>query len=178
MLALATTGILSQKAFLGWLSGTITNYEATSGRASVRLCDMDIAVWAQPIESLNRFDCGATLLLLLDVETRPATNNRRSLDDVVRRLNEAGRRSAYSGYTDDELMLAFSATASADLRGLYASYVARLDPIDYPAVLGRVASHVKVTSEPTGARSYAVRRANGAQGEDDFLKLLLQRSTR
>ena len=91
--------------------------------------------YGSPQRSVSYYLRGELIGYLLDLSIRRRTKNRRSLDDVLRLLNE---RYAVKGrfYDDtDAIEQAVSAVAGSDMSAVVAALVRRPEPIDWNAYL-------------------------------------------
>jgi len=100
-LILARTGLTSEVGFWNTMQGNVSSVEGQPYQESVE--DVSLSTWISPIPIGGGYyySKGSLIGLLLDIKIRDATDNRHSLDDVMRRLwhdhYERGR-----GFTTDD----------------------------------------------------------------------------
>jgi predicted metalloprotease with PDZ domain len=85
-LILLRSGLHDEEAFWADMRTAISEVEARPYQASVE--DVSLETWIEPVTmgSDYYYPKGALIGLLLDIQIRDATDNRHSLDDVMRRL--------------------------------------------------------------------------------------------
>ncbi len=135
-------GIVAHGEFLSHLGKRISRYRARPARLEQSAEQGSVEAWlegypeyAGPRRSVSYYLRGELIGYLLDLFIRHRTKNRRSLDDVLRLLDE---RYASAGrfYDDtDAIERAVSEVARSDASEVIASLVRRPDPIDWNAYL-------------------------------------------
>ncbi len=107
--------------------------------------------------------------MLLDILIRDRTDNRASLDDVLRALNEEYAK-AGRFYNDsdglravmEEVIRKKAPSADADLKDFFTRYVSGTDEIPYSDFLARAGWSLRDTSQHRAALGFSVSRDNGA----------------
>ncbi|MEZ5964369.1 MAG: hypothetical protein R3F56_11030 [Planctomycetota bacterium] len=134
---LARAGLLTDEAFWRAAARKITVFEAMPGRAHTSSARASELVWDDvPVDRrLDYYTSGEVLGLLLDLEIRARTDNRSSLDDVMRALYrtciDRGR-----GFADDEVATTVSSIARCDMREWFDMHVFGTVVPDYARILG------------------------------------------
>ena len=125
-------------------------------------------LYVRPEESISYYDKGQLLGILLDILIRDTTDNRASLDDVLRALNEEfARRGRFYNESEDLRAVAEDAirrkapAARADLRDFFARYVSGTAEIPFADLLGRAGWIIKDTGQHRAAFGFAINRENG-----------------
>lgn len=155
-LQLARCGLISQKEYLQAVSKQIETLQTTPGRNVQSLSDSSHDTWIKlyrPNENtgnsqVNYYNKGAIAAFLLDAEIRSATDDKKSLDDVMRLLYE--RHANGVGYTPEEFQKLVAEVSSADLTGWFDRYINGVDEFDYSKALdwyGLNFEKMKSTSE-------------------------------
>jgi predicted metalloprotease with PDZ domain len=167
---LVRTGLWTRQQFYKDLAGEIAELESRPARQwqSVEQASLDAwlekyARYQQPEYSISYYNKGQILGVLLDILIRDATDNRASLDDVLRYLN---REFAHRGRFYDEqrdIRAAVEKIAGRDFGDFFARYVAGTDPLPYDEILGRAGLQLTLrgrnsTIEETGAAPERQRR--------------------
>lgn len=143
--ALVRSGLWSKSEFLADLSGEIARLEARPARFWQSAEESSLTTWfdkydlyERPDFSISYYNKGQLLGVGLDLVIRDATDNRASLDDVLRRLNqEYAQRGRFYADSDgvraaaEEVMRQSGAGAKADLSEFFRRYVAGTDPLPY-----------------------------------------------
>ena len=127
-------GVVDANAFYVLTYEKIAEVEA---RPPVALEDASLSTWIHPRDGTETiyYPKGSLAGFLLDIIIRDATNNRRSLDDVMRELYNADYKNG-RGFTSDEWWAAVSRAANGkSFTDFYARYVDGRDPYPYDSVL-------------------------------------------
>jgi predicted metalloprotease with PDZ domain len=141
---LVRSGLRSSGDFYDELAGEITQLErrAASRWKSAEEASLDawfegLRLYRQPQFSISYYNKGQILGVLLDILIRDATDNRKSLDDVLRTLNqEYAQRGRY--YDDSAgIRAAAEKVAGTSLADFFTRYVAGADPLPYEDILTR-----------------------------------------
>jgi predicted metalloprotease with PDZ domain len=135
---LERTGLWSKEAFLGDLAEQICELEARPARLWQSAEESSMDAWFEKYDFYNRpdrsiwyYNKGQILGVLLDLEIRAATENRKSLDDVFRLMNEkyARRRKFYDDSTG--IRSAVEEVAGTSFQSFFEKYVSGTDSIPY-----------------------------------------------
>jgi predicted metalloprotease with PDZ domain len=143
--ALVRTGLWNKDEFLDDLSDQISKLESRPARQWQSVEESGLTTWfdkyelyGRPEFSISYYNKGQLLGVGLDLTIRDATDNRASLDDVMRRLNE---QFAHRGrFYPDSLGVRMAAEAvirpfrpdgTADLSEFFRRYVAGTDELPY-----------------------------------------------
>ncbi|MBW4563229.1 MAG: M61 family metallopeptidase [Mojavia pulchra JT2-VF2] len=123
-------GIYDAKSYLNHLSKEITRFLTTPGRKVQPLSESSFDAWIKLYRSdansgnsqISYYLKGALVSLLLDLLIRAQHNNRRSLDDVMRKMwQQFGQ--AEIGYTSEQLQAVIESIAGRDLSDFFKSYI-------------------------------------------------------
>ena len=135
----------SFELMLGELIGAVRNSKAANTKTleelSIAESDFDLS------NALVFYSKGTLVGLMLDIEIRSRTNNKKSLDEVMLALNAEAKKG--KTFKDNELIGKIEKLAGIDLQDFYKRYIAGTDtlPIDnYLKKMG-VGRHVVVQSE-------------------------------
>ncbi len=135
-------GVMAGNEFLLHLGNKISRYMALPARLEQSAEQSSIEAWLEgypeygnPQRSVSYYLRGELIGYLLDLFIRRRTKNRRSLDDVLRLLNE--RYAVKGGFYDDTdaVERAVSEVAETDASGVIAALVRRPEPVDWNAYL-------------------------------------------
>lgn len=137
-LLLRRAGIISQQRYLEKLADTISRFLTLPGRAVQPLADSSFDTWIKfyrpdantPNATISYYQKGALVALLLDLRIRQATENARSLDDLMRLLWERyGVPDA--GFPEGAVEAAAAEVAGMDLRGFFDHALRSTAELDY-----------------------------------------------
>lgn len=120
-LFLPRAGVCTPAEYLDRLNKTVADVQKSPGRKVQSLFDSSFDAWTKyyrPDENaknsrVSYYTKGSLVGLLLDVEIRRATNNAKSLDDVMRKLWSDHRS---TGYTNEDVVRICNEISSQDLQ--------------------------------------------------------------
>jgi predicted metalloprotease with PDZ domain len=165
-LHLLRSGVWSREEFLERLAREVRTLEFEPGRELMSAESSSFHAWfydrsPQMQETnfanttINYYNKGAVLGLLLDLEIRARTNGQKSLDDVLIAMYRKFYETVHSpgggperGYEDKDILEAASAVAGSDLTPFFERYVRGTDPLPYDATLAAAGLELRVTTSP------------------------------
>lgn len=139
-LFLVRAGLIDKKEFLKRFSTSISRVESANGRRIQSLRDASYDTWIKfyrPDENssntrVSYYSKGAVVAMLLDAKIQSATNGKRSLQEVLRKLY---KEKLETGYREDEFRNAASEIAGVDLTDWFTDAVDSTKPLDYDPML-------------------------------------------
>jgi predicted metalloprotease with PDZ domain len=158
---LVRTGLWSKSEFLADLGEQITELQSRPARLWQSAEESSLATWFdkyslydRPESSISYYDKGQLLGVGLDLVIRDATDNRASLDDVMRRLNqEYAQRGRFYADSEgirtvaEEVIRGATAGATTNLTDFFRRYVAGTDELPYGQWLSIAGLTLKVSGE-------------------------------
>ncbi len=140
-LLLVRAGLMSAGEFLGRLSMSIAQVQAAPGRKFQSLSQSSYDSWIKfyrPDEnsgntSISYYSKGAVAAFILDGRIRMASDNKKSLDDVMRRLFD--KYSGDTGYTTKQFRDTVNEVAGKDLSDFFKNAIDSTQELDYSAAL-------------------------------------------
>jgi predicted metalloprotease with PDZ domain len=166
------SGLWSQAQFYGNLADQVRELQSRPAHRwqSVEQSSLDAwyekyPLYNRPEESISYYNKGELLGVLLDIVIRDRTDNRASLDDVMRALNnEYAKKGRF--YEDSEGLRAVMESvihkadpkADADLSDFFKRYVAGTDEIPYDNFLGLAGWSLRDTSQKRAAFGFSFNR--------------------
>ncbi len=142
-LMLARAGLMTQEELLEALGHNIAAYEDSTGHLFQSATQSSLETWSQgPFgkkaegisKTISYYDKGPVLGWLLDLKIRHETQNKRSLDDVMRTLYGEFYKEKQRGFTDREFRDVCERIAGAPLTEIF-EYASTTSDIDYPKYL-------------------------------------------
>lgn len=135
-------GLSSPDDFLTFISDYIKTIETQEGHKRMSLRQSSYDIWLNFFNfgkngkdvRISYYDKGPILGLLMDIEIRRMTNNKQSLDDVMRLLYNRYYKELNRGYTEEEFWDACKEVAGRPLE-LMRRYVDTTEEIDYATCL-------------------------------------------
>jgi len=169
---LVRTGIWNHAQFLADLGAQITELESRPARAWQSAEESSLDTWFdkyslydRPDFSISYYNKGQLLGLTLDILIRDATENRASLDDVLRRMNQQyaqrGRFYADSSGIEEaveEVVRAANPGAAGDLAGFFKRYVSGTEEMPFADLLSRAGFALKMGGEKRASLGFAADR--------------------
>jgi predicted metalloprotease with PDZ domain len=170
------TGLWSTQQFYGNLAAQISELESRPARRwqSVEQSSLDAwyekyPIYNRPEDSISYYSKGELVGVALDILIRDMTDNRASLDDMLRLLNdEFARRGRFYNESEDlraaaeEVIRSKAAAANPDLKDFFARYVSGTDEIPFDDLLGRAGWLLKDTGQRHAAFGFAIGRGGNA----------------
>ncbi len=136
-------GLLDPASFLQALGGDITRYEQVPAHLTQSAEESSISAWLErypsyrrPARSISYYLKGELAGYLLDLAIRHHSQNRRSLDDVLRRLNTDYAKKGQFFEDGAALRRLVSEAAGHDLGDLFDRLIRRAAPIEWDTFLG------------------------------------------
>ena len=170
--AMVRTGLWSSQQFYGNLAGQISELESRPAHSWQSVEQSSLDAWFEkypaynrPEESISYYNKGQIIGVALDILIRDMTDNRSSLDDMLRTLNEQfARRGRF--YKESEELRAVAENvihekapiANADLKDFFARYVSGTNEIPFDDLFGRAGWLLKDTGQRRAAFGFAIRR--------------------
>ena len=129
------TGFLSRKECLERFSSTIAKYENNPAHLTQSVAEASYHAWTQSFfggeNEISYYDKGLGMSVLLDLEIRHETKNKRSLDDVMRACYYQFCKEKKRGFTDREFRQVCETIAGTSLSEFF-DYVYSTREVDYP----------------------------------------------
>lgn len=148
---LVRSGLIGDRAFWQEMEREILALENNPARERVTLEEASWHVWegnGMGYGGLSYYNKGKVVGFLLDVAIRGLTDNRKSLDDVMRFLME---RYAYPkpGFEEDGILQAINRVVAQDMGALYRRMVASTEPLPYDEILRYIGFRLERQSTAT-----------------------------
>ena len=147
---LERSGIWPKERFYGDLASQISELDSRPARLWQSVEESSLDAWLekyddyrQPDRSISYYNKGQIVGEMLDLAIRDATDNHKSLDDVMRRMNdEYAKKGKY--YDDsDGIRAVAEEVAGTSFEDFFQRYVAGTDEIPYDKFLGSAGLELK-----------------------------------
>lgn len=167
---LKRAGLISQQQLLEIFSKSISAYENKPGRWFQTPAEASYETWndgpfgatgERANKTISPYDKGPLLGLLLDFKIRHETNNRRSLDDLMRLLYKKYYQQLGRGFTEDEFRKEAEKLAGVPLIGFF-DYIYTLKKVDYTTYLQYGGLQATIKALPNGDSTYTISPAPNA----------------
>jgi len=135
-------GLYDQKRMLEMYANSIKTYLSTPGRAVENLEDSSFDTWIKfykpdentPNISINYYNKGELVGLMLDMQIRASTRNKRSLDNVMRHLwKEYG--TTHRGIREDEMQEIVEKVTGVEMKSFFDAYIRGTKEIKFDSFL-------------------------------------------
>jgi predicted metalloprotease with PDZ domain len=139
---LVRTGLWSKKQFYDDLAEQIERTQVRSAHAWQSAEESSLDAWFEkydgynvPDRSISYYDQGQILGELIDIEIRDATDNRKSLDDVFRLMNEKFAKQGKFYDESHDIRAAIEQVAGKSFEDFFRRYIAGVEDIPYNRIL-------------------------------------------
>ncbi|HTI06960.1 MAG TPA: hypothetical protein VL832_00350 [Puia sp.] len=149
-------GLISPEQLFGSFQSNIAAYENHPGHLFQSLTQASYETWSdgpfgrtgdEAGKTISYYDKGPAIGLLLDFAIRHATENKRSLDDVMRLLYREYYQEKKRGFSDAEFRQACELVAGVQLAAVF-EYVNTVAAIDYNKYLAYAGLGIDTVSRP------------------------------
>jgi predicted metalloprotease with PDZ domain len=147
------SGMWTREQFYFDLAAQISALESRPARKWMSVEESSLDAWFekypqhnQPEFSISYYNKGQLLGVCLDILIRDATENRQSLDDVLRAMNEnfAKKGKFYNDSADIEATA--EALAKTNFHDFFAKYVAGTDEVPFKEILAKAGLDLSITT--------------------------------
>jgi len=147
-------GLVDAQTLFTFLEGNINSHENNPGRFHQSLSQSSYNTWKdgpfgtqgeEPGKAISYYDKGPIVGLLLDFNIRHATQNKKSLDDVMHLLYWKYYKEKQRGFTDAEFEQTCEEVAGVPL-GKFFEYIYTTRELDYAQYLGYAGLTLEETS--------------------------------
>lgn len=165
-------GLSDEATLLANFEGNLNAHENNPGRQYQSLQQASYATWSdgpfgtqgnEKGKAISYYDKGPLVGLLLDFEIRNATENKKSLDDVMRLLYQKYYRQLQRGFTEAELQQACEQTAGKPLSSFF-EYIYTTKELDYGKYLAyaglKIEQQNTETKDKAPVQKLVIRKAD------------------
>jgi predicted metalloprotease with PDZ domain len=142
-LILNRAGLMTRTDCLERLRRSIANYENIPAHLFQSATEASFDTWIQFFSrgdnarntTISYYDKGCALGMLLDLKIRQETENKKSLDDVMKALYRQFYKEKQRGFTDEEFRAVCEGVAGCALPEIFDVYASTVKDIGYPKYL-------------------------------------------
>jgi len=178
-------GIIDERTIFSNFEKNINAVENNPGRLHQSLIEASYQTWGDgpfgtqgkdPKKSISYYDKGPLAGLILDLNIRHATQNKKSLDDVMRYLYNNYYKKMQRGFTDAEFQQACEAVAGLSLAAEF-EYVYTTKEIDYNYYLAYAGLKLDSVTDPEkGNKKFTISRLGNMDSlQSDILQTWLSK---
>jgi len=137
-LAQLRSGLVDDGKFLSMQKQQIISLQRNPDRKVTSVEQASLKIWERGYfhSGVSYYNKGQLLGLLLDLRIRHETDNRRSLDDMMRYMNRNYAKRGI-GYAEDELQKVASSIAGKNLADFFSRYVAGVEELPFAEYFAR-----------------------------------------
>jgi predicted metalloprotease with PDZ domain len=161
--ALARTGLWSKSQFYADLASQIGMLQSRPARKWQSVEESSLDAWFEkydgyndPDRSISYYNKGQIVGVMLDLAIRDATDNHKSLDDVMRRMNAEYARQGKFYDDSDGIRAAVEEVADRSFEDFFRRYVSGTDEIPYDDFLSKAGLELKIDASRS---AYSAARA-------------------
>ncbi|MGA2481777.1 MAG: PDZ domain-containing protein [Candidatus Acidiferrales bacterium] len=159
--ALVRTGLWSKQDFFSDLGERITELEKRPANRWKSVEEASLDAWLEkhslyngPDFSVSYYTKGEVLGFLLDIRIRDATENRASLDDVLRALFSDFAQKNRSYGDSEDIRLVTERVAGCSFEDFFRRYVAGAEPLPFQDLLARAGLELQTTERNHSALGF------------------------
>lgn len=164
-LILRRAGLIDTETFLAFMENQINTLENDQGRHHQSLAEASYSTWEDgPFgasegedKAISAYNKGTVVGLLLDLQIRDAKDNKKSLDDVMKKLYWHFYKKENRGFTDAEFRRTCEEVTGTSLADLFAHVYTTKD-LEYDSILGPVGLLLNTKSDNSGKKVFSIRR--------------------
>ena len=168
-IVLNKAGLMPRQDVLDAYSNAIATFENAPGRKYMTARQSSFETWLNFFSrdnhtantTISYYDIGCALGLLLDLKIRHETENRKSLNDVMRMIYYDFHKKQKRGYTDDEFRKVCEDIAGCRLDEIF-RYAATTVPIDYQKYLSYTGISIDLSSQKKESFGIDLRMENNS----------------
>jgi len=165
--ALERTGLWSKSEFYTDLGTQISRLQSRPAHAWQSVEESSLDAWFEkyddynePDRSISYYNKGQIVGVLLDLAIRDATDNRKSLDDVMRRMNDEYPRLGKFYDESAGIRAVVEEVAGKSFDDFFRRYVSGVDEIPYDDFLGMAGLELKTETVAGGPGAPSTMRAS------------------
>ena len=167
--ALVRSGVWNTRQFDGDLADQLQRLDASPARLWQSVEESSLDAWLEkydsyysPERSISYYNKGQILGVLLDIAIRDETDNKKSLDDVVRALNDqfAKRGRFYNESAD--IRATVEAITGKPFEEFFRSYVSGVDELPYDDFLAKAGLQLNRSNKTTSDFGFTIARGPGS----------------
>lgn len=163
-LILNRSGLMSRQEVLDAYSRILSGFENANGRKHLTAHQASFDTWLNFFNwnnhtantTISYYDIGCALGMLLDLKIRHETDNKKSLDDVMRSLYFDFHKKQSRGYSEEEFKQVCTEAVGGSLEEIF-RYAETTDPIDYQKYLSYAGVEINQEAEKTISFGLEVR---------------------
>jgi len=163
-------GISTNEELFHAISKNIAAYEGSTGKKFQTLEQASLETWNdgpfgrtndEVNKTISYYDKGPVVGLMFDFKIRNVTNNKKSLDDVMRLLYKEYYQKKKRGFSEQELRQAFETVAGTSLANEF-DYITTTKELDYPTYFAYAGLTIDTTATrlPGAYVGFTARSAN------------------
>lgn len=149
---LLRAGLLDEQHYLNRLGQEITELENRPAHLTQSAEQSSVDAWLEkypyynlPVRSISYYNKGELLGILLDLKLRDSTDDRTSLEDLFRWMNEHYAKPGKFFHDSESVRQAIETLSSSELSDFFQKYVSGVDEIPWDSFFDRVG--LKLTTE-------------------------------
>lgn len=166
---LVRTNLWLTQQFYNDLAGQITALESRDARRWQSLDESSLDAWYEkypiyngPDFSVSYYNKGQIVGDMLDILIRDATDNHKSLDDVMRAMNENFAKKGRFYNDDADIEATVESVSGHNFKDFFARYVSGTDEIPFAEIFGKAG--LRVSTKETPQAELGMETRNGAEG--------------
>ena len=154
---LLSAGFLSPERYRSNMASQMSKISNTIGSKYQSVSEASFDAWIRyyrqnensPNRDISYYDKGKLLGMLLDLEIRNSSGNKKTLDDVMRRLYSEYYKKKQRGFSEAEFKKELERAAGINLTNFFTSYVHGTEDVDYGKYLSYAGLEIENLEAPS-----------------------------
>ena len=154
---LLNAGFISPKKYQSNMASHMSKISNTIGNRYQSAAEASFDAWIRyyrrnensPNRDISYYDKGKLLGMLLDLEIRNSSGNKKTLDDVMRRLYSEYYKKKQRGFSEAEFKKELERAAGIDFSDFFVRYVHGTEEVDYGKYLSYAGLEIETLEAPS-----------------------------
>ena len=167
--ALVRSGVWNSRQFYGDLAEQLQRLDASPARKWQSVEESSLDAWLEkydsyysPERSISYYNKGQILGVLLDIAIRDQTDNKKSLDDVMRAMNDQFAKHGRYYNESDDIRATIEKVTGKPFEEFFRRYVSGVDDLPYDDFLARAGLRLNRSNQTRADYGFVIGRGPGS----------------
>src|ERR1700689_3855242 len=167
--ALVRSGVWNSRQFYGDLADQLQRLDGSPARKWQSVEESSLDAWLEkydsyysPERSISYYNKGQILGVLLDIAIRDQTDNKKSLDDVMRAMNDQFAKHGRYYDESDDIRATIEKVTGKPFEEFFRRYVSGVDDLPYDDFLARAGLRLNRSNQTRADYGFVIGRGRGS----------------